>query len=39
MSLLRELVVRVAVGVNRAIQLLKRHERVNKGVVGVEQTA
>lgn len=37
--LLSQLVVRVAVGVNRAIQLLECHERRDELVVGVEQAA
>ena len=35
MSLLGEIIVRVAVRVNRAVQLLKSHERLDEFVVGV----
>lgn len=39
MGLLGEVVVRVAVGVEGLVQLLKRHEGVDELVVGVEQAA
>lgn len=38
MGLLSELVVRVTVCIDRAVELLKRHEGVHKLVVGVQQS-
>jgi hypothetical protein len=37
--LVRHLVFRVAVRVNRSVQLLKRHERQHQLIIGVEQAA
>lgn len=39
MGLLGELVVRVAVGVDRAVQLLEGHQGCDEFVVGVQQAA
>lgn len=39
MSLLGEFIVRIAVGVNGLVQLLKGHEGMHKLVVGVKQAA
>jgi hypothetical protein len=38
MGLLGKLVVRVTVRINRAVELLKRHEGVHEFVVGMQQS-
>lgn len=38
-GLLGEFVIRVTVGVDRSIELLKSHERMHKLIVGVEQAS
>lgn len=39
MRLLRQLIIRVTVRVNRAVQLLECHERHDELIVGVQQAA